>query len=247
MRTLFTIFVLTLLLAAPASAYDPIIDYHGNDVNGVTDSIGAPVNFRGIITAEFTTWTANYMRAFLQDETAGINLYKYGMHTCFSMGDDVEMWGSIGQYRGLTQAVPDSFVIHGGGYTVPELIITIAELNGSFHADFTEPNEGRLIKIKEITVVTTETEWRSTSYDITDGVNTGTLYIYGGSGCATHPLIGQPIPTVPFDVMGILSQYKYSSPYTSGYQISPRGPWDIIIPPTPTEDSTWGRIKTLFR
>lgn len=248
MRILFTIFALTLLLAAPAYAqYDAIGNYHGHDINGVADSIDAPVHFRGIITAEFTTSTANYMRAFLQDETAGINLYKYGMHTCFLMGDDVEMWGVIDQYRGLTEAVPDSFIIHGGGYTVPELIITIAELNGSFHPDCTEPNEGRFIKIEEVTVVTTDTEWSSGSYDITDGVNTGTLYIYGGFGCAIHPLIGQPIPTVPICVVGVLTQYKYSSPYTSGYQISPRGPWDIGISPTSTENSTWGKIKTLFR
>lgn len=246
--TLVGVGLFVLLLAGGASAqYDPIINYHGNDVNGVADSIGATVHMRGTITAEFTTSTVTYMRAFLQDATAGINLYKYGMHTCFLMGDDVEIWGTIGQYNGLTEAMPDSFVIHGGGGILPELIITIAELNNSFKADYTEPNEGRLIKIKEVTVVTTATEWSSGSWTITDGVNSGTLYIYGGSGCAIHPLIGQPIPTVPFDVMGILTQYDYSSPYTSGYQISPRGPWDIIIPPTPVENATWGKIKSLFR
>jgi hypothetical protein len=243
---LFGVGLLMLLIAGTASAYDPIINYHGNDVNGVADSIGAAVNMRGTITAEFTTSTANYMRAFLQDGTAGINLYKYGMHTCFLMGDDVEIWGVIAQYNGLTEAMPDSFVIHGGGGYLPELIITIPELNGSFKLDFTEPHEGRLVKIKE--VWTTETgNWASGSYTITDGVNSGTMYIYGGSGCAIHPLIGQPIPAIPFDVVGILTQYDWSSPHTSGYQISPRGPWDIVIPPTAVEESTWGRIKTLFR
>ena len=39
---------------------------------------------------------------------------------------------------------------------------------------------------------------------------------------------GSPAPPATFDVMGILTQFDNSSPYTSGYQITPRYASDII-------------------
>ncbi len=46
-------------------------------------------------------------------------------------------------------------------------------------------------------------------------------------------LIGQPIPTSPVDVIGILGQYDPTVPYSTGYQLMPRFFADIIYDDTP--------------
>jgi len=243
---------LIMLFAAGASlALDNIAAIHVNDANGVPAApyaIGAAVSIRGIITAEFTTSTVTYTRSFIQDETGGINIYKVGTHICFNLGDDVSIEGTIAQYNGMTEVMITSYTINSSGNPLPApKIITVAELIATFQGNFTEPDEGRLIRIKNVTIPGAAGNWSSKNFSITDGVNTDTLYVYGGAGCAVHPLIGTPVPTVAFDVIGILTQFDNNSPYVSGYQISPRGPGDIIIPPTAVENTTWGRIKTQFR
>jgi phosphatidylserine/phosphatidylglycerophosphate/cardiolipin synthase-like enzyme len=241
--------LVVLFAAGSALALDNIVNIHVNDANGnpaAPYAVGTTINIQGVITAEFTMSTVTYSRAFIQDETGGINLYKAGTHTCFAVGDSVTITGTIGSYNGTTEAVYTSYTISSSANPIPApLVITIPELNGTFQPDYKEPNEGRLIRINNLTIPGASGNWAaSTNYTISDGVNTGTLYVYNGSGCAAHPLIGQPIPTGVFDVVGILTQFKTTSPYTSGYQISPRFVWDIIpeepgpiITSGPEEDS----------
>ena len=246
-----------LFAAGVAVALDNIVNIHVNDATGYPAppyAYGTPISIRGIITAEFTTSTVTYTRAFIQDATGGINLYKKagtGNHICFNIGDDVSIEGAVAFYRGLTEDSILSYTINSSGNPVPApKVITIPQLNGTFLADYTEPDEGRLIKIGPVTItgmLPSDTLWASKNWNITDGVNTGILYIYGGSGCAVHPLIGTKVPVGPFCVIGILTQYKTPGPYTSGYQISPRVVPDIIVGPTAVENATWGRIKSLFR
>ena len=144
-----------------------------------------------------------------------------------------------------------SYVINSHGNPVPApKLITVAQLIGTFQPDYSEPDEGRLIRINCVTIPGAAGNWSSKNWTITDATGTDTLYVYGGAGCAVHPLIGTPVPTVPFDVIGILTQFDNNSPYISGYQISPRGLGDIIVPGTcgtPVTPTTWGRVKSLFR
>jgi DNA/RNA endonuclease YhcR with UshA esterase domain len=254
MKKITVLFVVGLLMvfAGSALALDNIVDIHVNDATGSPTApyaIGTLVSIRGIISAEFTNATAYYTRAYIQDATGGINVYDAAAHVCFLPGEDVSIEGSVQFYRGCTEVVPTSYTIHSGGNPCPApKELTIAQLNASFLGDYTEPDEGRVITIKNVTITgTTDVVFASKTYTITDGVNSGALYIYGGACCVTHPLIGTNIPTGPFDAIGILTQYDSTSPYTTGYQISPRAVCDLIIPSTPVSDATWGRIKTLFR
>jgi hypothetical protein len=240
-----------LFAAGVALALDQIVNIHVNDANGVPVApyaVGTTVNIRGIITAEFTTASVSYSRGFIQDETGGINYYYTGTHVCFALGDDVSITGTIAQYNGMTEVMISSYTInsHGNPLPAPKLI-TVADLIGTFQADYTEPDEGRLVKISNVTIPGASGSWSSKNWSINDGVNTDTLYVYGGAGCAVHPLIGTPVPTGLFCVIGILSQFDANSPYLSGYQISPRMLPDITVGPTAVENATWGRIKSLFR
>ncbi|MDI6809866.1 MAG: DUF5689 domain-containing protein [Candidatus Eisenbacteria bacterium] len=250
------------VFASGAYALDNIINIHINDVNGVPVApyaVGTPVEIRGVVTAEFTNGTNTYIRAFVQDATGGINIYKSGLTAgCYlQVGNDVTVAGTIGQYNGLTQVMITSYTIHSSGNPLPApLQITADDHVATFRPDYTEPNEGRLIKIKGVKIIGTGYTgwplWKSTTYSINDSLNTGSstktlLYVYGGSGCAVHPLINTNTPAGGFDVIGILTQFDSTSPYTAGYQISPRGPADIIVPPTDALPSSWGRVKAMYK
>jgi hypothetical protein len=243
--------LILLFTAGVALALDNIVAIHVNDANGVPVApydTGTVVNIRGIITAEFTGPWNQYTRAFIQDETGGIQIYKSDEHVCFGLGDDVSITGTIGQYLGATEVHITSYTINSTGNSLPEpKTITVAELIGTFQGDYTEPDEGRLVRIRNVTIPGASGTWSSKAFPITDGVATDTLYVFSIAGCAVHPLIGTAVPTEVFDVVGIVNQYNIWSSNTSGYEISPRGLGDITVPATAVENTTWGRIKNMFR
>ena len=59
------------------------------------------------------------------------------------------------QFRGLTEISPDPelFFLHSNNGTVPEpMTLTALDVNSTFQTDdFTEPNEGRLIRLNGVT------------------------------------------------------------------------------------------------
>jgi hypothetical protein len=64
-----------------------------------------------------------------------------------------------------------------------------------------------------------------------------------------NPVIGVPIPLdCPASVVGILSQFDTSSPFTGSYQIQPRIPGDIVQNcAVPAHRTTWGQVKAIYR
>ena len=58
---------------------------------------------------------------------------------------------------------------------------------------------------------------------------------------------GTEPPEAPFTCIGIGCQYDYESPYFDNFQILPRKLDDLFTNPTPTEESSWGHIKNLYR
>jgi phosphatidylserine/phosphatidylglycerophosphate/cardiolipin synthase-like enzyme len=196
----------------------PIVQVHVNDASGVPTSpygLGATVTINGIITADFNQTRTD---VYVQDATAGINLYNPTRFYNYQVGDSVTVTGTILQFRGLTEISPDPnlFFIHSHGSNVAEpMILTASDVNSTFHTDdFTEPNEGRLIRVNGVT-------YNASNSTITDA--SGTTGAYLGSLIA---------PAGTFDLIGILKQYKpgtnVTPPYTSDYEVVPRFQEDII-------------------
>ncbi len=197
----------------------PIITVHINDADGLPVEpyqVGAPVKISGIITADLNPSITDIC---VQDETAGIEVYGSTRYADYHVGDSVTVTGTISQYAGLTEITPDpdGVVTHSQGNAVPApMILSAADINGTFSTDdFTEPNEGRLVRIKHVTFVS------SSSYGGTITDETGSATVYSGN---TYTY-----PTGTFDIVGIVKQHKTSSPYTSGYEIDPRSQDDIIV------------------
>ena len=193
---------------------------HVNDANGVCAApyaVGAEATVSGIVTANTSS---TRLSIYVQDATAGINVYNAALLPVTPVvGDSVTVTGTILQFRGLTELQADFalYTLHASGRPVPDpLVMTCADLNATFRPDYTEPNEGRLVRINGVT-------YNSTTSTITDATGTATIFI---------PTSFPPAPSV-FDAIGIIQQYKPGTPapgapYTADYELAPRTPDDII-------------------
>lgn len=88
---------------------------------------GQYVTVQGIVTFEDSN--NNY---FIQDETAAIDIYKYGQDLGFEIGDEVQVTGKLGDYEGLIQITPDSeedYSILSSNNDLPEpKLVTFADI-----------------------------------------------------------------------------------------------------------------------
>ena len=176
---------------------------------------GATVTVKGIITNGSELGTIRY----IQDNTAGIAIYSSQLSNV-DRGDSVLVTGTIKDYNQLLEIDPvSSFTVlsTGNSLPTPELIVPDS-LN--------ENREAELVRINGAVFTTNPggTFSSNTAYNFT--ANGQTSYIYVRSN---HPLIGTVIPSGPVDLVGICSQYSYSSP-TAGYQLLCRDTADIIMP-----------------
>ncbi len=197
-----------------------IIQLHQNDAMGQLTTPffeGQEVTVSGIVTAGSQTFSSTQTEVYIQDETAGIALYSSERTKLFSRGDSVTVTGILSQYKGMTEIVPDfeNTVIHSSNYPIPEpMVLTCAEVNATFQSDYTEPNEGRLVRINRVT-------YNASNSSIEDSTGETTLYI--DLDTDLHE------PTTTFDVIGILKQYAEAGPpFKYGYEIVPRDTADIL-------------------
>ena len=200
-----------------------IADLHVNDSAGIPCApygIGTTVTVSGIITASIIG--SSNVNLFLQDATAGVNVFIDSLNSPFQVGDSVAFTGMIGQYCGTTEITLDStkWIIYSHDNPLPApMLLTYADVNQTFNDDFTEPNEGRLVRVNDVI-------YNLADETITDVTGTTGAYIPNT----------WVIPAGTFDLVGILKQYKPSSvgqqpspPFTANYEVDPRTPDDLII------------------
>ncbi|MBM4116659.1 hypothetical protein FJ251_02810 [bacterium] len=220
-----------LALAAPAAAI-PISNLHLNNANGVPNLLGQVVTVSGVITSPDSIYSTYNYEVYVQDPTGGVNLWVSAGAATYEaeLGDSITVTATVANYNGLVELSTPSFVqvFHGAGYAVPApLTITCAQLNSTFQVDHSEPNEGRLIRMDGLNIVSgawpTSPIGSNSSIYVTDGTATALLFIDKDTA-----VNGSPNPGANFSAIGILKQYDTTSPYTSGYEIVPRFLSDII-------------------
>jgi len=89
--------------------------------------------------------------------------------------------------------------------------------------DSFEALESSLLKLENVTFQTQGEFAGNKNYIVSDGSNTLDIRIDNDVN-----LVGTPIPTEAVTIIGVLSQFDDSSPYSSGYQLLPRSVNDII-------------------
>ena len=230
-RTLWVLATL-LLVAVPCHATD-IADLHTNDAQGQTLWNGSIVTVSGVMTVSTGMFSTTYIDAYVQDETGGIMVYHPRIPVTLAIGDSVTLTGEIQQYRGMTELVPDSaqVVLHASGVAIPDTqVVTCLEVTQTFHPDYSEPNEGMLVRIENVTYTGTwPAPGNSGGVTITDGTASCVLYIDRDTD-----LDEMTAPAGTFSVVGVIKQYGgYSPPWTSDYEVLPRYSSDIIFPNAP--------------
>lgn len=187
--------------------------------NGVADSIGVDTEIRGIVYGvnlrpgglEFTVIDADGdgIVAFSNSENYGYTVLE---------GDEVAVWGIIGQFNGLTQVNADSVALLSSGNTLLDPLV-VTELS--------EATESQLVTLENVSLVD-PMQWDegggSFNVDVTDNINTYSIRIDSDVNIA-----GTAAPEGPFNVTGLGGQFDSSEPYTEGYQLLPRYLEDIEL------------------
>ncbi len=189
------------------------------DANGdfVPDLKGQTVTVAGVIT------TPNYrpggVQYYMQDETAGINIFSSAISYTLNPGDVVLVTGKIDQYRGLTEIIPQKvadIIVIGSQATPDPLHINKAML--------TEEVEGLLVQMFRYELIDPE-NWKSDgTVHFTNGTDTVMVFIDNDMGIHTNPP-----PTGWVNLIGVVDQYTTKVPADVGYEIRPRSYADFVL------------------
>ncbi|HKO58246.1 MAG TPA: DUF5689 domain-containing protein, partial [Thermoanaerobaculia bacterium] len=198
---------------------EPIADVKvdASPADTVPDRIGQVVQVRGIVTSiDFNGGSG--IEYFIQDATGGIDIFSSSAFGPFTIGQQIEVTGTVTQFSGLTELTASAATVVGSGSVTP-LTVTLAGINESL--------EGQLVRVDNLTM-SPATFAGDTNYVISDGT-AGELRVDADTN-----IVGTNAPTGVFSLVGLVSQHDTSNPFDSGYQILPRSTADIIPRTAPT-------------
>jgi hypothetical protein len=207
------------------SQYVTLSQIRQNDANGVSLLDSSFVITRGIVNVDnYVLDSLTLSNFYFQDDDAGVNVYRGVAPAGIVAGDCVVVAGWVGQYRGLTE------LLSGGQGNCLYRVQVVGHVNPPSPTYITgsspfEVFEGMLVRMNHVTIVdgTWPAEGQWANLTVTDGNGFIILRINRWTN-----VDGSPQPVQPFDLIGILLQYDASSPYTEGYEITPRSTADII-------------------
>lgn len=189
------------------------------DVNGVLDSLGNLYEITGKVYGY--NQRSPGIQFTIRDQTGGLGTFGPVNLSYYTpaQGDSITIRGRLAQFSGLAQIdFIDTIIFHQSNQPLRGARLV------------TQLGEGTESDLVQFNNVTGSGIWSSGNQWI---------YLNGGSdsirvrlsGSANNNLIGKPIPSKPFILIGIGGQFKFSSPFTTAYQLYPRDTNDVIIPP----------------
>ncbi|MFH0735872.1 MAG: FG-GAP-like repeat-containing protein [bacterium] len=230
---------LIILNHVPIANATPIVTVKV-DANGdfQPDNLGQTFTVIGTVSSINFTASANAFSYYIQDNDAGIDIFKGGVSgggPVYNIGDRLLVTGTVAQYRGLTELVINDLaadiILLDTGNPVTPVDVTIKQYltNGELY-------EGRYIQLKGVGLAPTSAAWpagANASITVWDGMNKLTMFVDKDTD-----LDENTAPVFPINVKGIASQYSSGSTvYNDGYQITPNYYADITpnapAPPSP--------------
>jgi phosphatidylserine/phosphatidylglycerophosphate/cardiolipin synthase-like enzyme len=210
------------------STPEPMATVRANTAAGVSTRLGEAVTVQGVVTVSdaFRTGGGERGPSFLEDASGGLAVFSpEGVAAAVEPGEEVVLLGVVDQFFGLNQLSNATEVVERVGFpgAPAPLVVTLQQLAAD-GAGGAEAYEGRLVRVEGVTVNTTvwTAEGAGTNYLLTDA--TGALDVRINPGT---DLAGQPAPTGPFALTGVVSQFRPAAPFVGGYQLMPRGRSDI--------------------
>jgi len=195
-----------------------------NAITGIADSNGSKHMFlvKGIVQSPSFIPLGVYFS--IKDNTGSIFALStsiLGVGYTPVINDSVLIRGTLTQINGVVAILIDSIAKLPNGSTANFIPKTITSLD--------ETTEATLVKYNKAWIIDPE-QWQAAgtgfNVDITNGTDTIQLFIANATD-----LFFQAPPKCKFNVTGIGSQNKATSPYLGGYQLMPRGSFDIHLMP----------------
>lgn len=203
--------------------------------------LGSQVTVIGTLTNTVDLINSTASKNFyLQDATGGINVFSTNqmidsLLAGKSVGDKVSITGTLGSNMGSIQITPNTLsrvTIVGGTQNVQPIGISPSNLVN--FSPVAESLENMLVSLSNVRFLETGTFAGLTNYTVTDGTSTAVVRV----STTFQDLVGQPIPTNPVNLVGLLSQFDAANPLPgfpgSNYQIYVRTLADI----TPVQPAT---------
>lgn len=185
-----------------------------NDANGEPDSLGVQCQLQGIVYGYNIRGAGNGLQFTIIDDAGdGIGLFSSVSDFGYTVteGDEIIVRGTIDQFNGLTQIMPDTLWLESQDNALVEPAVV---------TNLDETTESQLVTLANVELVNPD-NWEesggSFNVDVTDGANTFQLRIDSDS-----EIFGQPAPAGTFDVTGIGGQFDQNAPFDEGYQLFPR-------------------------
>lgn len=176
------------------------------------------VIIEGVVTADNSAIGGGKLSTYIQDATAGINLYSSTLSQDLKEGDKVKVLGKLAEYNGLKEIVPTTSVeVLASNQPLPQAkSITLSDLQTSATA---EPLEGQLVKVTGyVNNVPSTPAGGGYNVSIIDNEFNGTtLRIMEGTSAISEVEAGKW-----YEFTAIVSQYN-------SYQLLPRKAEDIQL------------------
>ena len=224
-------------IASPPVARVPVPIEAFRDVSlaGVSLDAGDIVAVEGVVTeTDFGTGVSNFS-GFLQDSTAGINIFSPVNDPGLVEGNRFVVLGTVVQFSGLTEIVPSAIsnmVFNlGAGIPVAPEVVTLAALLAD-----PESYEGSLVTVENLVYVSGT--WAPANTVVLRNSTPTNIDVRIQSGSAVTGVPGGVTPFAAINVTGVVGQFDGNNPFTSGYQLMPRRQSDLTEG-TDSDFDTW--------
>jgi hypothetical protein len=212
---------------AAVQVITPISSVRDLDSEGSSPGLGTVVAVEGIVTeADFGGGAANFS-GFLEDGTAGINIFSQSLFLGLVRGNRFAIVGTVSQINGQTAIVPATSSHIVNRLTVPDPTPTVVSLAALLASP--EAFEGRLIKVTKL-YLDSGTWGPGATVSLKDSAGLPLEIRIQSGSTATSP------PPFPANITGIFGQSDAASPYNSGYFLMPRDPGDLESSPDDFQD-----------
>ena len=204
MRKITTLIIATIFSVAGFA--------QANIADARAQGVGSTVTITGVVTNGDELGPIRY----IEDVTAGLALYDPTVLSTVVRGDEITVTGILVDYNGLMEMTPvNTTTTNSTANSVSPQVITPIQIG--------EATESELVQINNVIFNSGGSLFTAGTHDFTSNAEIGKVYIRAGS-----PLENSLIPMGSVTLIGISSQYTFSTPANDGYQILPRDSADII-------------------
>ncbi len=184
------------------------------------------VRVRGRLTGPASVFTSGSNNSlYIEDETQGVNVYGCNCSPAEevfvdSLGVEWEVVGTVTEYNGLTE------IADGSMWVSDSSPVPVVPRRVPYNSSLTEGMESDLVTVVGDVIQGADRSGSGYNLVIKNGSAPIAVRVNDNAGIDITPYLRTPGRRVRFT--GIVGQYDYEAPYSTGYQLMPRFNSDIV-------------------